>query len=312
MKGEEHFNFRLSFLNLLKDSDVMWSLKGFTVSTWRKPPAQDTTCSCSQVMIVVPTFSFSCFCTTKWSVRNILTKKKQHPAGLDLWGVSSSLCLYLKPPRLRICSGRPEQKTSVSLRKTFHWRVPLYWWFMCSLSRLWLTVFDLHVSTRSKLANVVVTCHVSKWLGNTRNLSTNLDKPKSMLPDCWIGNYVPPNCLQIWPVRCSKNKVSPRTQKQHLFLAVGMVEVDRRIRLAAVRHVLERYTCRYESNPFNLTFLNISEHNEACLRLTLKHASYTASAHPRLPPFSPGSSPSATPSTSISWIFQTTTKHVWD
>ena len=74
----------------------------------------------------------------------------------------------------------------------------------------------------------------------------------------------------------------------------------------------DTYICRYESNPFNLTFLNISEHNEACLRLTLKHASYTASAHPRLPPFSPGSSPSATPSTSISWIFQTTTKHVWD
>ena len=109
-----------------------------------------------------------------------------------------------------------------------------------------------------------------------------------------------------------QNKVSPRTQKQHLFLAVGMVEIDRRIRLAAVRHVLERYICRYESNPFNLTFLNISEHNEACLRQTLKHASYTTSAHPRLPPFSPGSSPSATPSTSISWIFQPTTKHVSD
>ena len=194
------------------------------------------------------------------------------------------------------------------------------------------------------------------------------------------------------------NKVSPRTQKQHLFLAVGMVEVDRRIRLAAVRHVLERYRCRYENNPFNLTFLNneaclrltlmlrtrplsthdyppfpqdhlhlqplqpqfpehfspqrsmfetnpetcfahdlcpptttplspriisicnpfnlnvlnISARNEACLRLTLKHASYTTSVHPQLPPFSPGSSPSATPSTSISWIFQPTTKHVWD
>ena len=83
----------------------------------------------------------------------------------------------------------------------------------------------------------------------------------------------------------NENKVSPRTQKQHLFLAVGMVEVDRRIRLAAVRHVLERYICRYESNPFNLTFLNISEHNEACLRLTLKHASHTTSVHPQLPPF---------------------------
>ena len=91
-----------------------------------------------------------------------------------------------------------------------------------------------------------------------------------------------------------KNKVSPRTQKQHLFLAVGMVEVDRRIRLAAVRHVLERYICRYESNPFNLTFLNISAHNEACLRQTLKHALYTTSVHPQLPPFPPGSSPSAT------------------
>ena len=97
-----------------------------------------------------------------------------------------------------------------------------------------------------------------------------------------------------------KNKVSPRTQKQHLFLAVGMVEADHRIRLAAVRHVLERYICRYESNPFNLTFLNISAHNEACLRLTLKHASYATSVHPRLPPFPPGSSPSANPSTSIS------------
>ena len=65
-------------------------------------------------------------------------------------------------------------------------------------------------------------------------------------------------------------------------------------------------------NPFNLNFLNISAHNEACLRLTLKHASYTPSVHPQLPPFPPGSSPSATHSTSISWIFQPTTKHVWD
>ena len=107
------------------------------------------------------------------------------------------------------------------------------------------------------------------------------------------------------------NKVSPRTQKQHLFLAVGMVEVDRRIRLAAVRHVWERYICRYESN-FNLNFLNTSAHNEACLRQTLKHASYATSVHPHLPPFPSGSSPSATPSTSISWKFQPTTKHVWD
>ena len=65
-------------------------------------------------------------------------------------------------------------------------------------------------------------------------------------------------------------------------------------------------------NPFNLNFLNISAHNEACLRLTLKHASFTTSVHPQLPPFPPGSSPSATPSTSISWISQPTTKHVWD
>ena len=111
-------------------------------------------------------------------------------------------------------------------------------------------------------------------------------------------------------------------------------------------------------NPFSVNFLNISAHNEACLSLTLKHASSTTSVHPQLPPFSPGSSPSATPSTSIflnisshneacfrltlkhasyttsvnpqlppfppvnahlhplqrqfSWIFQTTTKHVWD
>ena len=61
-------------------------------------------------------------------------------------------------------------------------------------------------------------------------------------------------------------------------------------------------------NHFNLNFLNISAHNEAYLRLTLKYVSYTASAHPQLPPFPPGSSPSATPSTSISWIFQPTTK----
>ena len=47
-------------------------------------------------------------------------------------------------------------------------------------------------------------------------------------------------------------------------------------------------------NPFNLNLLKISAHNEACLRLTLKHASYTASVHPRLPPFPSGSSPSAT------------------
>ena len=65
-------------------------------------------------------------------------------------------------------------------------------------------------------------------------------------------------------------------------------------------------------NPFNLDFFNISAHNEACLRLTLKHASYTASVHPRLPPFPPESSPSATPSTSISWIYQATAKHVRD
>ena len=45
-------------------------------------------------------------------------------------------------------------------------------------------------------------------------------------------------------------------------------------------------------NPFNLNFLDISAHNEACLRLTLKHASYTPSVHPQLPPFPPGSSPS--------------------
>ena len=66
-------------------------------------------------------------------------------------------------------------------------------------------------------------------------------------------------------------------------------------------------------NPSNLNFLNISAHNnEACLRLTLKHASYTTSVHPHLPPFPPGSSPSATPSTSISWIFQPRTKHVFE
>ena len=93
-------------------------------------------------------------------------------------------------------------------------------------------------------------------------------------------------------------------------------------------------------NPFNLNFLNISAHNEACLRLTLKHASHTTSVHPQLPPFSPrgsmfetnpeacfvhdlcppttippfppGSSPSASHLISISWIFQPTTKHVWD
>ena len=66
-------------------------------------------------------------------------------------------------------------------------------------------------------------------------------------------------------------------------------------------------------HPFNLNFLNISAHNEASLRLILKHASYTASVHPQLyPPFPPASSPSPTPSTSISWIFQPTTKHVWD
>ena len=34
--------------------------------------------------------------------------------------------------------------------------------------------------------------------------------------------------------------------------------------------------------PFNLNFLNISPHNEAYWRLTLKHASYTASVHPQL------------------------------
>ena len=65
-------------------------------------------------------------------------------------------------------------------------------------------------------------------------------------------------------------------------------------------------------NPFNLNFQNISAHNEACLRLALKHASYTSSVRPQLPPFPLGSSPSATPSTSISKIFQPTTKHVWD
>ena len=37
----------------------------------------------------------------------------------------------------------------------------------------------------------------------------------------------------------------------------------------------------------------------ACLRLTLKYVSFTASVHPQLPPFPPRSSPSAAPSTSI-------------
>ena len=36
-------------------------------------------------------------------------------------------------------------------------------------------------------------------------------------------------------------------------------------------------------NPFSLNFLNISAHNEACLRLTLKHASRTTSVHPPTP-----------------------------
>ena len=36
----------------------------------------------------------------------------------------------------------------------------------------------------------------------------------------------------------NENKVSPRTQKRHLFLALGMVEVDRRKWLAAVRPFL--------------------------------------------------------------------------
>ena len=63
-------------------------------------------------------------------------------------------------------------------------------------------------------------------------------------------------------------------------------------------------------NPFSLNFLNMSAHNEACLRLTRQHASRTTSVHPQLPPFSPGSSPSATPSTSISWIFHPTTTSV--
>ena len=45
-------------------------------------------------------------------------------------------------------------------------------------------------------------------------------------------------------------------------------------------------------NPFSLNFFNISTHHEAYLRLTLKHASYTISVHPQLPPFPLGSSPS--------------------
>ena len=65
-------------------------------------------------------------------------------------------------------------------------------------------------------------------------------------------------------------------------------------------------------SPFNLNFLNISTHNETCLKPTLKHTSYTASIHPELPPFPLLPSPSAAPSTSISWKSQPATKHVWD
>ena len=67
-------------------------------------------------------------------------------------------------------------------------------------------------------------------------------------------------------------------------------------------------------NPFNLNLPNISSHNEACFRLTLKHASYTTSVHPwNNPPFPHQYNAHLHPlQRQFAWIFQTTTKHVWD
>ena len=65
-------------------------------------------------------------------------------------------------------------------------------------------------------------------------------------------------------------------------------------------------------NPFSLNFLNISAHNEACFRLTLKHASYTTSVHPQLPPFPPVNAHLHPIQRQFSWISQPATKHVWD